>query len=428
MWFDSTRAVSDPASDPFGATLSNICSYVSRAGWGVIVAGSVRSRGKRRDGSVRWQARYWHPDDPSKRIEKTFRTKQEASDWLVRQRAEILSGTHVDPRQADRPFRELADAWRETWIDLEPKTRAGYAAVLEKHLLPEFGNRRVSGLSTDVVQRYVKQLVESGLAPATVRSIYSVLRNALNSGVRMKMISANPCLGVRLPRGARQEMLCLTAAEVRELAESMDHPGHRVLVYVAAYTGLRAGELHALRRRDVDPLRATLMVRQSLKEINSRHMSSADKGLIFGPTKTHEQRSIKLPHAINELLIAYLTRPSPGGNGPDDLVFVTQTGQPVRHGIFYRRFFKPAVRKALPATKHGLRFHDLRHTCVSMLIESGAHPKAIQEQLGHSSIQVTMDRYGHLLPGIADALAETLDRTFAAAAVSTAGRPELTRA
>jgi integrase len=378
----------------------------------VIVFGSVRSRGKRQDGSVRWQARYWHPDDPSKRIEKTFRIKRDAENWLVQQRAEILKGTHVDPRRSDRPFSELVDGWRNSWIDLEPKTRAGYIAVLERHLLPEFGSRRVSGLTTEVVQAYVKRLADSGLSPGTVRSIYSVLRNALNSGVRMKMIAVNPCLGVRLPRAKRQEMLCLTATEVRAVAEQID-PQYRVLVYLAAYTGLRAGELHGLRRRDVDPLRRVITVRQALKEINSKHLDAGDKGLVFGPTKTHEQRSIKLPKAINELLGEHLRSDASGGTGPDDLVFVTPTGQPIRHGIFYRRHFKPAVRRGLPPEKHGLRFHDLRHTCASLLIESGAHPKAIQEQLGHSSIQITMDRYGHLLPGIADALADKLDIAFA---------------
>lgn len=373
--------------------------------------GSIRARGKRRDGSVRWQARYWHPDDPTKRIEKTFRKKSEANDWLVRQRADVLNGIHVDPRQADRPFRELVEAWRNSWIDLEPKTRAGYSAVLEKHLLPEFGHRRVSGMTTESVQRYVKQLTDSGLSPGTVRSIYSVLRNTLNSGVRLKMIAVNPCVGVRLPRASRQEMLCLSAEEVRALAEAVDSR-YRVLVYLAAYTGLRAGELHGLHRRDVDPLRGTITVRQSLKEINSRHMAPHEKGLIFGPTKTHERRSVKLPKRINEMLADHLSTPSPGGNGPDDLVFVTTTGQPIRHGIFYRRFFKPAVREALAPHKHGFRFHDLRHTCASLLIENGAHPKAIQERLGHSSIQITMDRYGHLLPGIADSLAEGLDEAF----------------
>lgn len=377
----------------------------------MIVAGSVRSRGKRRDGSIRWQARYWHPDDPGKRIEKTFRTKQDANDWLVRQRAEILKGTHVDPRQADRPFRELVDAWRESWIDLEPKTKAGYLAVLDKHLLPEFGSRRVSGMTTEVVQRYIRRLTDSGLSPGTVRSIYSVLRNALNSGVRMKMIAVNPCLGVRLPRAKRQEMLCLSAREVRAVAEEIDSH-YRALVYVAAYTGLRAGELHGLRRRDVDPLRRVITVRQALKEINSTHLTDSEKGLILGPTKTHEQRSIKLPRSINDLLDEHLRSGKSSGTEPDDLVFVTPSGHPIRHGIFYRRHFKPAVRRSLPPGKHGLRFHDLRHTCASLLIESGAHPKAIQEQLGHSSIQITMDRYGHLLPGIADSLAEQLDAAF----------------
>ncbi len=91
------------------------------------------------------------------------------------------------------------------------------------------------------------------------------------------------------------------------------------------------------------------------------------------------------------------------------------SGAPIRHANFYRRYFKPAVAAALPPDKHGVRFHDLRHTCAALLIGAGAHPKAIQERLGHKSITMTLDRYGHLLPGLGDALADALDATHTAA-------------
>jgi hypothetical protein len=87
--------------------------------------GHVRARGKRKDGSIRWQARYWDPLDTTRRIEKVFKAKRDAERWLTQQGAAIYDGTHIDPRRADRPFAGVADEWRETWTDLEPKTRAG---------------------------------------------------------------------------------------------------------------------------------------------------------------------------------------------------------------------------------------------------------------------------------------------------------------
>jgi integrase len=126
-------------------------------------------------------------------------------------------------------------------------------------------------------------------------------------------------------------------------------------------------------------------VAEALKEVDGK--------LVFGPPKTHERRTISLPRFLCEMLTDHLAR-SPGGNGPDELVFPGPQGGPLRHHLFYRRHYKPAVRASLPATKHGLRFHDLRHTCASLLIAQGAHPKLIQARLGHSSITITLDRYG----------------------------------
>jgi integrase len=225
----------------------------------------------------------------------------------------------------------------------------------------------------------------------------------MGKGVRLGLVKVNPCTNVDLPRSSREEMLFLTAEEVRALAEAID-PWYRVLVYTAAYTGLRAGELLALRWSDVDLLRGVLHVRRALKDVNGN--------LEFGPTKSHNTRTVSLPRFLRDMLEEHLAS-RPGGT-PEELVFPSRTGKPLRHNLFYRRHFKPAARAVLPAAKHGLRFHDLRHTCASLSIAAGAHPKLISARLGHSSITITLDRYGHLFPSVEEALAEQLDAAFAA--------------
>jgi integrase len=177
---------------------------------------------------------------------------------------------------------------------------------------------------------------------------------------------------------------------------------HSTLIYTAAYTGLRGGELLALRRRDVDLLRSVVHVRRALKDVSGH--------LEFGETKNHESRTVSVPRFLRDMLAEHLA--SPGL--PDALVFPSKTGKPLRHGLFTRRHFKRAVRAVLPADKASLRFHDLRHTCASLSIAAGAHPKLIQTRLGHSSIQITLDRYSHLFPSVEEALAEQLDAVYQA--------------
>jgi len=371
------------------------------------VAGHVSQR----KDSGRWRARYPDPRGKSStaQIERTFRTKREAEDWLVTQRASVLTGTHVAPREGDRRLRDVYDAWRETrWPGLEPKTTARYGQVWRTYLEPEFGGRKLSAISRELVRRYMARLTAEGVAAGTVRKVHAVLSAILAEAVELGYLKANPCSGAKgLPRSPRREMLFLTADEVRELAESV-LPRYRVLVYTAAYTGLRASELVGLRWRSVDLLHAKLTVEEAIKEVGGK--------LVVGPPKTHERRTLTLPRFLCDMLQEHLAT-LPGGSGPGDLVFPGPKGGPSRHSLFYRRHFKPAVRRSLPH-KREFRFHDLRHTCASLLIAQGAHPKLIQARLGHSSITVTLDRYGHLFPSVEEALAEQLDAVFAAAAPS----------
>jgi integrase len=185
------------------------------------------------------------------------------------------SGGYIDPRRAERLLSEVADAWRETWTDLEPKTRAGYDHILRKHIIGtadapgRFHRARVGAVSTATVQRYVNEISGSH-APNTVRRIFSVLRSVLRVAVERRYIAVNPCDAVKLPRKSKgrtkpKRILFLNPPEVRALADAMPRPGDRLAVYVAAYCGVRAGELWALTRKDVDLLHGTLAVECALK-------------------------------------------------------------------------------------------------------------------------------------------------------------------
>lgn len=177
-------------------------------------------------------------------------------------------------------------------------------------------------------------------------------------------------------------MTILTAAEVRALADAMPREQDRLAVYVAAYTGLRAGELWALRQRDIDLDARRLTVARALKDAHGH--------LEFGDTKTdRSRRVVSLSLFLVNMIATHFDKIRAD---PDALVFTSPGGAngrragdggPVRHGLFVRRYFKPAVEAALPPDKHALRFHDLRHTCASLLIHDGASILLVQARLGH---------------------------------------------
>lgn len=200
-------------------------------------------------------------------------------------------------------------------------------------------------------------------------------------------------------------MLFLSAAQVRDLSEAAD--GYATLIDVLAYGGLRWGEAAALRRRRCDLLRGRLEVAESLAEVGAQ--------LHFGPTKTHQARTVALPRFLRDMLAEHFECVPAD---PEALVFTAPAGGPLRLTNFRRRVWVPALRAVgLP---EGVRIHDLRHTCVALLIARGAHPKAVQEHLGHSSIQVTMDRYGHLFPDEKERLADALEAAYREAAAGQA--------
>jgi integrase len=257
----------------------------------------------------------------------------------------------------------------------------------------------------------VVQLSGSGKAPSTVKAIYNTTSQVFLQAVHDDVIAKSPCIGITLPRERRQAMDFLTPEQVNDLAEVID-PRYRALIYTAAYAGLRTGELAALRVENVDlgDLGNTIAVNGAASELRGR--------LVFGPTKTGRVRVVGIHRFLSTMLTDHIERfPS-----VDGFVFTARGGGPLRHRNFYRRHFRPAVSaarskaveedRAVEAIPRCLRFHDRRHTCAAILIDNGRHMEEIKDHLGHSSIRVTSDRYGHLFPSARAALAESLNATF----------------
>jgi integrase len=211
--------------------------------------------------------------------------------------------------------------------------------------------------------------------------------------VSARLIGSNPVRSVQLPRIEREEQRFLTPLEVARLADNID-PRYGPLVLVAAYCGLRAGELFGLRLGRVDLLRCTLDVAETLVEVQGHQH--------FGPPKTRAgRRVVPVPRFVTDTL-----EPVVAGRDHDELLFTSPHGAPIRASQFRRRVWKPGV---TAAGLDPLRLHDLRHTAVAFWIAAGASPKEIAVRAGHSSVVTVLDRYGHLLPGSEDHVTDALE-------------------
>ena len=343
----------------------------------------------------RWQVRYVNPSGQERA--KNFARRSDAENFLVTVEADKLRGEWVDPRLSRITFEEWVERWWGATSHLKPYTREGYESLLRVHVPPRFAKASLGRIQPVDVREWIADLDRSGLSASRIRQAYFLLGQILRAAVESVYLSKSPCVGVRLPRMQIPEMRFLSTEEVETVAGAIAKP-YGILVYTLAYGGLRWGEAAALRRGRCELLRSRLHVAEALSETS--------EGLVFGPTKTYQRRTVVVPAFLRDLLAAHLATAS--DREDDALVFTSPGGEPLRRGNFNRRVWRPAL--VASGVEH-LRIHDLRHTCAALLIAEGAHPKVVQAHLGHSSIQVTMDRYGHLFPSQAEELAERLDAT-----------------
>jgi integrase len=329
---------------------------------------------------------------------KSFATKEQASQWLRAELFRIDRGAWTDPRAGQIRYRDWSAAW-VIGLDIKPKTRSGYESLLRSRVLPTFGGVQLSKISPQMVRRWIADMSAEGLSPSRIRQARQLLQASLEMAVADGLLGRNPVDHVKAPAARPREQRFLDASQVQRLAQAAEghQEGGGALVTFLAVSGLRWGEMVALRRSELDLMRRRVMVRTSATEISGK--------LIVGSPKSHRIREVALPRFVVEILEVHCA-----GQGPDDLVFTSPRGGYIRSSNFRSKAWKPALRDA--GLDETLRIHDLRATTASMLISSGANVKVVQKTLGHASAAVTLDVYAALFEDDLDTAADALDERF----------------
>jgi integrase len=296
-------------------------------------------------------------------------------------------GEWHDPRLGAVPFGEWAERWLATKAPkLRPSTVDLYRYLLRLHVVPHFGPMPVGRITAVEVQAWLAGLHgESQLSPNTVAKAYRVLKGALDGAVETGLIARSPCVLRGAGTERHPEMRIATPEQVASIAAAVG-PRWEALVFVAAYAGLRWGELAGLRRRDVNLEAGSLTVVRQLTEVNGT--------LAFGPPKTAAgRRSVGVPSFVARSLAVHLALY--GETGDDGLVFPAADGGPMRRSNFRRRVWEPAIAEV---GLTGLRFHDLRHTAATLAAASGTSLRALMARIGHASAAAAL-RYQHVTDG-----------------------------
>jgi integrase len=342
--------------------------------------------------------------DGPKRRYLSGKRREDVRDKLVKALSDRSGGLVVDAGAmtvGQHLERWLKDSVRGT---VRMSTYERHEGIVRTHLNPALGRIKVKNLTPAHVRGLHREKLEAGLAPATVRKIHSTLHKALSQAVSDGLIPRNAA-AVKAPRPDPEEMHPLSADEASALLKAGRGERFEALYVLAITTGLRRGELLGLRWRDVDLESGVLRVGRALIREGGRYR--------LGETKTKRgHRSIRLTSQAVSALGAHRKRQLEERMRlaslyeDHDLIYATQKGTPLNPENLVKRSFKPLLKRAgLPE----IRFHDLRHTCATLLLGRGVHPKLVQELLGHATIAMTLDTYSHFLPSMGDQTARAME-------------------
>jgi integrase len=326
-------------------------------------------------------------------------TRNEANEKLGEMEKKIRQGVYTPVKELPY-FSEVADGYLTSkQASIRHSTHEQYKGHVVNHLKSYFEKVKINHINFDAIEKFKQHSLAKGVTSPTLCKILITLGAILTHAVRMHYIDFNPAREVEKPKGnslhgEKDEMVILKPEEIRALLDATPTQKDRVLFMSAVLTGAREGELLGLKWDDFDWFNSQVHIRRTFNH-----------GKFMEPKSKTSRRKIDLaPELVLELKKWKLACP----NGELNLVFPSETGQTMNAANMVTRNFFPALRRAgLPQ----IRFHDLRHGYASLLIAQGEHPKYIQSQMGHSSINVTMDIYGHLMDTVNQKAACRLGRT-----------------
>lgn len=351
-----------------------------------------------------------------RRKQKAGGTRKKDAEALRRRiDSEIANGTFE--KYDDIMFSEMAVKWLEESVAprLKQTTVTDYQQIVKNHLDPFFGKYKLKSITVRLVQEYVSKKMEEPLSPRTISKTITALHTMFSYAVRMEYIAENPARYATRPRQVKTEHVYLDQEQLRRLLNATS-PEYFALFATAALTGARKGELIALQWKDVDLNRGLIRIGRSYNPLNTQS----------DPKTQTSRRSIVISDELVRVLRAHKENVR---ESELDLVFPNKSGKYINRQNMMTREFHPALERAgLPP----MRFHDLRHTYAAIVITMGENIKFIQKQLGHASLTITMDTYGHLLPEASHEFGERLDSfifagnvlTFPSKSDESAGIPE----
>lgn len=336
-------------------------------------------------------------------------TKRDAQALLVQLLHQRDQG--IDQPSGRMTVAEYLQQWLSVYakVNTAPKTYKRYEEIARVHLVPVVGAIPLTKLRPLHIQEVYTRVLQKGLSARTALHCHRVLREALQHALKWQIIPRNPADSVEPPRPHRYEATSLEPDGVKRLFAAADETPYGALIHLALMTGLRQGELLGLRWQHVNLESAVLQVRQTCQWLPR-------EGFIFRQPKTYRSaRPVALSpasverlhrHRVQQLQERLAVGPAYQDNG---LVFANARGAPVHPTNLRRAWLQIVGRVGLGH----LRFHDLRHTHASLLLQQGIHPKIVSERLGHSSVSITLDTYSHVVPSLQVQAAAGLDELLA---------------
>jgi integrase len=339
-----------------------------------------------------------------KRLTKYAATQRECREWLKETLTQVDDGLTMAGARVT--LSTYFTRWLETAsLSLRPNTAGQYAHITRKYILPTLGQIKLKDLRPDHIQQLHTDLLAAGTGVRTVQLVHAVLHRALGQALKLRLLQRNPTDAVDKPKAKHAEMKTLNLEQARTLLAAAQGERLEVLYYLAIHTGLRQGELLGLRWSDLDWQTGALQVQRQLQRVAGAGRSFVEpktaagrRQVILGPAAVAKVREHRKRQAEGRLFV--------GGRWQEQgLIFTTMIGTPLEPQALDRGFKKLLTKAGLP----DMRFHDLRHTAATLMLQQGVHPKVVQERLGHSKISMTLDTYSHVLPGMQQDAAERLD-------------------
>ena len=363
---------------------------------------------KRKDG--RWTGTISLPWHDGRRVRRSFYapTQAEVIDKIAEAKANLKRGLPIDAPKgpvsvpANQTLSDFLDRWLQNTVRIEskPRTFEAYEIIVRRHVAPRLGQIALADVTTQHIAALVSEKVQEGLAPATVRAIRKLLKHVFNLALEDELVKKNPAVRVAVPRLIQRKGVALPSEEARRLLDAARDDRLSALYTLAIHCGLRKGEALGLRWRDINLDDRTLQVNQTMQRISRR--AGGLGGMTADTPKTEaSQRAIHLPNKAVAALRAHRAtqareRLAAGSLWQNrNLVFSNTVGAPLDPSDLHTRFKTLLAKAGLP---RDIRFHDLRHSCASLLLHAGASLAAVKDVLGHSSITTTANTYAKTYP------------------------------